>query len=148
MRLLKKEKEAIAQLLEQGAETPEALAEEVAKLLDRLRGERGYHYACAIVAGIPMTIGPYTTRRQAEKALGRFPADKAWLVQGWTEEGWIAHLAEVDKPAPPRGTEQLKGGQFWGKVQAIREHEQTAIVGKSRQDIEIRPFVIPKGAWG
>lgn len=148
MRLRKHEREQLAALLEQGAETPELLAEEFVKHLDQLRGERSHHYACAIVAGIPMTIGPYSTKGQAERALAKFPVDRAWAVPGWTAEGWVNHIAEVDKEPPPRVTEQLKGGQFWGRVQEIKDHERTALVGQRRQDVEIKPLKLPRGAWG
>lgn len=162
MRLKKAEKEALASLLEAGAETPEALVEDFVKLLDQLRGERSHHYACAIVAGIPMTIGPYSTRGQADKAIRKLGGDcvttlsddgtevvrkKIWIVPGWTEEGWLAHLAEVDKEPVPAKQGEMKNGTFWGRVSQIKDNELTAIVGHNKQDIEIKAFPLSKGAW-
>lgn len=148
MRPRKKELEALSALLEGGADTPEQLAEAFIKEWERLLAQRSHIYACMIVGGFPLAHGPYSTKNQAQKAIEKLGADKAWIVTGWTADGWLNHLAEVDREPAPHEVEQLKGGQFWGKVQAIREGDATAIVGKNRQDIEIKPFVHKKGAWG
>jgi hypothetical protein len=152
-RLRKNEREALAEILMSGAETPEELAQLVADKLDELRGERTFSYACMIVAGIPMAVGPFATANQAQKAADKAAlADKVWIVSGWTPDGFAAHLAELDKapePHKPNAKEQrARDRQFWSKVRAIEDGEATAIVGKSRRDIEIRAFPIPKGAWG
>lgn len=142
MRLLKREKDALAELLMQGAESPEILAEELVKRLDEMRGERTHVFACAIVAGVPISIGPLSTRNQAEKAIAKIGADKAWVVPGWTAEGWEGHISELDKepePAKVNSAEQKKlDSRFWAKVSEIREKESTALVGQRRQDIEIK----------
>lgn len=148
MKLKKAEKEALASLLETGAETPEALVEDFVKLLDQLRGARSHFYACAIVAGIPLTIGPYSTRGQAEKAIAKFDAQKKWIVPGWTEEGWVAHLAEVDaKPEPQElnATERRKReAAFWSKARPLMDGEANGIVVKDRGP----QITLLKGAWG
>lgn len=148
MRLLKKEREALASLLEQGAETPADLVDDFVKLLDQLRGERSHHYACAIVAGIPMTIGPYTTKAQATKAIEKFGADRVWVVPGWTEEGWVRHLSEVDaKPEPAKlsADEQRKReSMFWQKARPLMDGQADGLVVKDRGP-QVR---LLKGAWG
>jgi hypothetical protein len=152
MRLLKKEKEALASLLIEGAASPEDLVDLFVKKLDELRGERTHVFACAVVAGMPITIGPVSTRNQAEKIVAKIAADRAWVVPGWTAEGWERHIAEVDTPPEPQTLnakeEAARSKGFWAKVSQIREHEATAIVGKGRQDIEIKAVALPKGYWG
>jgi hypothetical protein len=149
MRLRKAEKEALANLLEQGAETPEALVEDFVKLLDELRGARSHHYACAIVAGIPLSIGPFTTNAQAVKAIGKLGAEKVWIVPGWTEEGWTAHLAEVD--AKPQKHElnaeerRKRESLFWSKARPIMDGEADGIVVKDRGPAV---SLLKKGHWG
>jgi hypothetical protein len=148
VRLRKSEKEALANLLEQGAASAEELAEDFVKLLDELRGARSHFYACAIVAGFPLTIGPYTTKAQAEKAIAKFPAEKKWAVSGWTEEGWVAHLAEVDaKPAKHElssAEHRKRDSAFWGKARPIMDGEANGLVVKDR-GVQI---TLLKGAWG
>lgn len=142
MRLLKSQKDALSALMMQGAESPEVLVEDFVKRLDEMRGERTHVFACAIVAGVPISIGPLSTRNQAEKAIAKIAVDRAWVVPGWTAEGWEAHITELDvvpEPAKLTAAEQKKReGKFWAKVSEIREKETTAIVGSRRQDIEIR----------
>lgn len=149
MKPRKAELAELAALLEAGAETPEQLAELFVKRLDELRGARSHHYAAAIVAGIPMAVGPYSTRNQAQKALEKFPVDKAWYVHGWTPEGWTTHLAEVDAPPPPHETEQLKGGQFMQRFwSTVNDKEHTAIVARNRGDLEVKVVRPGRGYWG
>lgn len=149
MRLRKAEREALASLLEQGADTPGDLVDEFVKLLDELRGARSHHYACAIVAGIPMTIGPYTTKAQATKAIEKFGADKVWVVLGWTEEGWVAHLASVDaKPEPAKlnAAEQRKrDSMFWQKARPLMDGRADGLVVKDRGP---QVKLLKKGHWG
>ena len=146
MRLRKAERDALASLLEQGADTPSDLVDDFVKLLDELRGARPHHYACAIVAGIP-----YATKAQAEKAIAKFPAEKKWIVPGWTEEGWVAHLAEVDaKPeaAKPNAAEQRKrDAMFWQKARPLMDGEADGLVLKPRDDVWVKPFKTPRGVW-
>lgn len=154
MRLKKAEKEALAGLLEAGAETPEQLAEDFVKLLDQLRGERSHRYAVLQVAGIPVVVGPFATEKQARSAVEKAAiADKViWVHDGWTEEGLKAHMEKVDappKPHEPNAAERRKLEKgFWAHVSRIRDGEATAIVGHNKQDIEIKPFPIQRGAWG
>jgi hypothetical protein len=148
MRLRKAEREALASLLEQGADTPGDLVDAFVSLLDDLRGKRSHHYACAIVAGFPLSIGPFSTKAQAEKAIAKFPAEKKWIVPGWTEEGWVAHLAEVDakpEPAKPNAAEQRKRDSlFWQKARPLMDGDADGLVVKDRG-----PAVrLLKGAWG
>lgn len=104
MRLLKKEREALAALLEQGADTPEELAEIVAAELDRLRGERNYHYAVAHTDGPSQVLGPFATVGQANKAVRKYPATKTFfLTHGNTAEGLDRIIREVDEPPVRKG---------------------------------------------
>jgi hypothetical protein len=86
-------------------------------------------YGCFIYAGIPGVVGPYTTRNQAAKALAKIPADKTWIVPGWTAEGWTRHIAEVDTKPEPRGPQDADKG-FWARVREIENGERTAIGGR------------------
>jgi hypothetical protein len=148
-RLRKNEREVLAELLEQGADTPETLAQLVADKLDELRGERTGHYACMIVAGIPVAVGPFATDNQAQKAAEKAAlADKTWIVDGWTPEGWANHLTELDK-APERSAlnkkeEAARAKAFWGRVSRIKDGEATAITG----NVTVKPLKLPKGCWG
>lgn len=149
MRLLKREKDALAALLVEGAESPEDLVESFVKKLDELRGTRTHSYACMIVAGIPLAIGPFATDSQAERAAKKLGAEKLWVVGGWTPEGWANHLAELDKaPEPLKLNAKEKAARekgFWSKVSRVRDGEVTAITGK----VEIKPLVTPgRGYWG
>lgn len=138
MQLRKAEKTAIAEALSTGAESPEQLATDVASLLDSLRAQRMFVYGCFTYAGIPGVVGPYTTRGQAEKALAKVPADKTWVVPGWTGDGWARHIAELDEKPKARPVQDADNS-FWSKVSEIRNGERTAISGK----VEIRRVRIP-----
>ena len=148
MRLRKAERDALANLLEQGAETPGDLVDAFVSLLDELRGKRSHHYAITIIAGVPVTLGPYTTRAQAEKALAKFPTDRTWVVPGWTEEGWVAHLASVDarpEPAKLNAAEQRKReSMFWQKARPLMDGDADGLVVKDRGPA----IKLLKGAWG
>lgn len=133
MNLLKREKQALASLLEEGADTPEHLVELVVKKLDELRAERVFHFAVWRTAGFYGIIGPFSTYGQAEKALvSARVAEKAWVVPGRSPEGWARHLAEVDTPPePPKPNakqEREQAKQFWAKAHAIREGEHPGII--------------------
>lgn len=143
-RLRKNEREALADVLMQGADNPEELAQLVADKLDELRGERTHSFACMIVAGIPIAVGPFATSNQAQKAADKAAlADKRWIVSGWTADGFASHLAELDKvPEPSKlnakeAAAREKG--FWARVSQIKEHNVTAIAG----NVEIRAVRLP-----
>jgi hypothetical protein len=152
MRPRKKELEALSALLEGGAETPEQLAELFIKEWERLLAERSHVYACMIVGGFPLSVGPFSTKNQAQKAIEKLGADKAWIVTGWTPEGWERHLSEVDaKPEPhkPNAAEEKKREKaFWSTVRRIEDGDQTAIVCKNRGEVEIKAVKLPRGTWG
>lgn len=104
MRLLKREKDALAALLERGAESPHDLAEDIVAELDRARGERDFHYAVVYTAGPAMVLGPFSTVVQASKAVHKYPAaEKFFLTHGNTAEGLERVIREVDEPAAPKG---------------------------------------------
>lgn len=105
MRLLKNEKKQLAELLEQGAETPEVLVEMFVKKLDQLRGERGHLWYARVLTleNYGAIVGPFTTPKQAEKAANKLTGKTAYVMPGWTAEGLEVHLANVDKPAKPQG---------------------------------------------
>ena len=118
MQLLKKEREALAALLEQGAETPDELAKIVAGKLDEMRASRTT-YTVVLRFGIGihqhhMCFGPYSTRAQAEKAFDKHlvhTQPSAWaFVPTRTAEGIEEMIAEADK------TPELKGD--WAIVKA------------------------------
>lgn len=144
MKLLKSEGMALAALLEQGAETPLQLAEAFTRELDRLRGERGLlYYACFEYAGIPGVVGPFSTRKQAETAMGEMPCDNAWVIPGRTAEGHAAHLAAMAEPPAPfklsAQEERKRTSMFWAAVSRVREKEVTAITG----NVTVRAVKIP-----
>lgn len=103
MKLLKREREALAELLECGAESSEALAELAAAKIDTLRAERGFQYGVLMVAGIGKVVGPFSTGHQAAKAIEKHGAERAWVVGGHTSEGLDLHMVKVDEPAPTKG---------------------------------------------
>lgn len=148
MKPRKAELAALSALLEAGAESPADMAEVFIKEWERLLGERSHVYACMIVGGFPISVGPFATKNQAQRAIEKLGADKAWIVTGWTPEGWERHLEEVDaKPEPQKlsADEQRKRDKaFWSKVHAIREGDVTAVTGK----VEVKALKIPRGAWG
>jgi hypothetical protein len=104
MRLLKKERDALIDLLNEGAEGPAELADDCAKTLDGLRGDRNYHYALVQhVVGFHV-IGPFATAGQAEKAGAKHPAaERCWVIQGFSAEGIDRLIREADTPAAPTG---------------------------------------------
>lgn len=129
MKLSKREKTAIAKMLEVGAETPEVLAEECNSELDKIRGERTYWFGIGLTGGVSVVVGPFTTRGQVVKALDK-NVEKFWAVPGYTAEGWVRHLAEVDAP-PPEPAEEKAGKDFWPKAMAIKNGEQVGIIAQS-----------------
>lgn len=132
MNLLKQEKAALAALLEEGADTPEHLAELVVKKLDELRAQRTFHYGIYVIAGTAGIIGPYATAKQAEKALALTGADRAWVNSGRTPEGWVRHVASVDEePAPYKlsaDEERKRAKAFWPRAHALMEGEAVGII--------------------
>ena len=118
MRPLKKEIDAVAALLKQGADTPEQLAADVITTLDRARAERTT-YSLVLRFGSPgnvffQSFGPYSTINQAEKAFEKHPA--AHMATGRAvvpcvnDIGLDELIARVDTPAVPKGD--------WGRVKA------------------------------
>lgn len=105
------EVKAIAALLQEGAETPEALAKQVIAEVDRLRTDRKTFMVVAQyqAADTPwyLAYGPYATAKQAEKATAKglpiMPPAKVAVVPtynpGHAETVW----ADTDKPAAPKG---------------------------------------------
>ena len=110
MRLLKKEREALASLLIQGADTPEALAELVAAELDRVRGERttfSVTFRTGQTTARFYTFGPYSTEAQAIKAWEKHPcrglATGFAIAPTTSAEGVEQVVAKVDAPPEPKG---------------------------------------------
>ncbi len=110
MRLLKKEREALASLLIAGADTPEALAELVAAELDRVRGERTTHsitFRTGTSTPLFFSFGPYSTQAQALKAWEKHPCRglaTGWAVASTTSaEGVEQLVADIDTPPEPKG---------------------------------------------
>ena len=140
MRLLKAELKALVKVLEDpnAYETPEQAAQAMADELDRLRGERTWHYACYLSAGIPGALGPYSTKGQAEKALAKFgAADKAWVVPGRTHEGLLSLLERLDKEPEEKGPEP-GDKSFWRRAFEIRDGDAVGIVADSVQIVRLR----------
>lgn len=100
MKPLKREKDALAAMLQNGAESPEALAEQIFNAVDVQRGERNYSYALVKTLIGYTIIGPFSTDNQAEKAAAKHPAaERAWVVPGFTPEGLDRLIRETDEPA-------------------------------------------------
>lgn len=152
MKPRKKEIDALATLLVQGADTPEDLVKAFIDRYWELLAERKVVFASAEIVGRPVTIGPFATANQAQRAIedSRL-ASKFWVVDGWTEAGWQRHLEELDavpkKRALSADEQRERDKKFWPKTMQIRNGEHTAIIGRNRQDIEIKPFHMPKGVW-
>ena len=111
MRPLKKETDAIAALLKQGADTPESLANAVIEELDRVRGERTT-FLVVMRLGVGKTAthygyGPYSTRNQAIKSIEEHPvastATGIAVVPVTSAEGLEQIIERVDEPAAARG---------------------------------------------
>ena len=111
MQLLKKEREALAELLEQGAETPDELAKIVAAKLDELRAARTT-YTVVLRFGIGVhqfhvAYGPYQTRNKAQVAFEKYLRQmepSAWaFVPTRTAEAGAQLLAEVDERPDIKG---------------------------------------------
>lgn len=74
LRALKSHIEEMAALLEQGADTPKAMAEEVLKLAERLMGEREvWAVVFELSPGLYSGFGPYATQHMAKKAIPKLP---------------------------------------------------------------------------
>lgn len=78
LRPSKTEIEAVSDLLEQGADSPESLAHDVIQLVERLRGEREQWFAIyQMTPGVYQGYGPYPTRHMAHKQLPSNPMAQA-----------------------------------------------------------------------
>lgn len=134
MNLRKVERERLAALLEEGAETPELLAQLFVDALMELWAERLWHFGVHAIAGQAGIIGPFATQKQVEKALAITGADRAWVSLGRTAEGWARHVASVDaEPEPPKlnaKQEREQAKQFWAKAHAIREGDQLGLIAE------------------
>lgn len=138
MKLRKAELTALAELLEEGAETPETMAQDFVDRLMDLWAERQWHFAVYTIGGYFAVSGPYITERKAQDALTKAAVtDKAWVLSGATAEGWARRLEELDTPPERRKLtakqeEQATKG-FWSKAHAIREGEVPGIVVDGRR---------------
>ena len=108
MKPLKRETDAVAALLKQGAPSPEELANLVMAKVDELRAERTTHTGVMRMGpGFYVAVGPFSTANQAKKALEKHPARS--LATGFaiaatlTEGGLEQRIAQVDAPAAPKG---------------------------------------------
>lgn len=112
MKLRKHERAALVDLLENGAEgveTPDDLADALAKTLDDLRAERITYVALFRFGRETSTfytaIGPHATRGQAEKAVEKcgFEYTAYAIASCRSVEGHAALIAEVDAGTAPKG---------------------------------------------
>lgn len=103
MKALKRELEAVAAILEAGAEDSMTLAAMAIAEIDQQRGGRSFQYGVLLVAGIGKVIGPFATPLQALRATAKHGAERAWVVGGHTSEGLDLHMVKVDEPAPTKG---------------------------------------------
>lgn len=106
----KAEVEAIAALLVEGDETPEALAKRVIKTLSELREARKqYHLVIELSPGLYETEGPYPTRDAATKSTKKnlwvTHLGRRWAVaSGYGQAHNLAQQkAAEEKPANIRG---------------------------------------------
>jgi hypothetical protein len=106
----KSEVEAIAALLVEGDETPEALAKKVIKTLSELREARKqYHLVVELSPGLYETEGPYPTRdaatKSAKKNLWVAHLGRKWAVaSGYGQAHTLAQQkAAEEKPPNVRG---------------------------------------------
>ncbi|HET6917260.1 MAG TPA: hypothetical protein VFH56_14295 [Acidimicrobiales bacterium] len=111
MKPLKAEITAIAKLLTEGAETPEALASAVIEELDKVRAQR-VTYAAILRFGSKGNcfftgFAPYSTTNQAKKAIEKHPAAgmaTAYAVVPVVNDiGLDELIARVDAPPKARG---------------------------------------------
>lgn len=104
LRPSKTEVTAIAALLEQGAESPEALAEEVIKAVERLRHDREQWFTVfELNPGVYQGYGPYPTRNAAEKATPKIPMAQIARRGGFVPMlgPTVAERQLVEADAPP-----------------------------------------------
>lgn len=85
LRPSKSEVEAVAELLSAGSDSPESMAEEVIRLVERLRHEREQWVTIIdLGSGIYVGRGPYATKHMAVKAAPKDPwishFDRPWSV--------------------------------------------------------------------
>lgn len=100
-----KEIQAAVELLEQDWETPEQLAEELIRTIDRARSDRTMYIAVMqFGSGQParpfyLAIGPYAGRRSAQRAAESFPAateaHRIVVIPLTNQAGVEARLKEV-----------------------------------------------------
>lgn len=111
MTALKKEVDAVAALLQEGADTPADLAKLVIKRLDEVRAERVTHFLVMKFGSKQSCFytgfGPFSTANQAVKTFEKHPA--AGMATGYAVVPTVNHLgfeellARVDAPAESRG---------------------------------------------
>lgn len=143
MNLLKREREALAALLEQGAENPEKLAVLVAAELDKLRGERTTYVSIVRVGTPPNVVfvgmGPFATKGQAGKAIEKSPYEGTAYatVPTRSPEGYEQLLAELDEKPASKGDFAL-----------VQEDVQRFKQGWRGNRKDAAAFPLKKGAWG
>ena len=134
MKLRKQELETLVAFAENpgGFETPEQFCQDFVDAYEELKSQRELWFAIGEVAGTAIAIGPHYTRTQGVKSLTANVFEKAWVTKGYTPEGWVAHMREID--TPPETMAQTAKAQreadkgFWPKAHAIREGRQTGII--------------------
>ena len=130
---LKKEIEAIASLLKQGADTPEDLAKQVIEAVDEVRAERVTYFLVLRYGSKGNAFfqgyGPFSTVNQAEKAYAKHPAagmaTGRVVVPTANAQGFEELLARVDAPAESRGN--------WSEVEKDKAAFKNGWKGKSRE---------------
>lgn len=102
LRPTKKEIKALVDLLEQDWETPEVLAEALAKALDEARAERTTYVAVMqFGTNVPiyLGLGPFAGAKSASNAASKFPgatlAHRIAVVPMMNDEGITQKLREV-----------------------------------------------------
>lgn len=102
------EVDAVAALLEQGAESPAELAKAVIKLVGELRSTRQHFVSVfELSPGIYQAYGPYATRAAAEKGVAKIPlaqiAKRGALVPVIGPNVAVDQLTAADEQTPDRG---------------------------------------------
>lgn len=106
---LKSEVKAITGLLTSPEEwdTPEALAKEIVKALDKARADRTLYVGVMVFGGTDLACGPYSTANQAHKGLQQHPALSMAKASGVvplnTQEGVQQIIEKVDTPPESKG---------------------------------------------
>ena len=107
MRLLKSQLQALAEVAEQDAETPEECAENIVAKVDDLRGDKSYYSViCVLPKLMPFTFGPYSTANQAHRAAEKASpviGGKWYLANMLTPEGLDKKLIALTVPPKVKG---------------------------------------------